>query len=65
MWLVITLAKSKSLADQIAKTLETEGILVKIRPVYKMHADEENYYELLVLKAEAQEARELLLENGF
>lgn len=64
MWVVVTLAKSKDSAKSIEALLSTEGILVKIKPLYKNVSEDENYYEIHVLESEAREAREILMEKG-
>jgi hypothetical protein len=64
MWVVVTLAKSKESAKSIETLLATEGILVKVKPLYKNVSEDENYYEIHVLESEAGEAREILLEKG-
>ena len=64
MWIVVHIAKSKEAAEHVRTLLDEEGILVKVRGVYKKRSETENDYELLVLAAEAQEARNILLEKG-
>lgn len=64
MWVVIHMIKGKDAADRISDRLKSEGILVRMRPVYKALPPQENYYELQVLQSELQEAREILMELG-
>lgn len=64
MWIVVTLAKSKDAAKKIQDILSAEGILVKLKPLYKNVNEELNYYEVLVLESEAEEAREILTDKG-
>ena len=64
MWIVVTLAKSKEAAEKIKAALSAEGILVKLKPLYKNAPEEENYYEVHVLESEAKEASEIILERG-
>ena len=64
MWIVVTLAKSKEAAEKIKAALSAEGILVKLKPLYKNAAEEENYYEVHVLESEAKEASEIIMEKG-
>ena len=45
--------------------LSREGVLVRLKPVYRNRSEEENCYELLVLRSEAASAREIFLEQGF
>jgi len=44
---------------------QEEGILVKIKGVYKQKTENDNYYEILVLESEAEEAKDILVEKGF
>lgn len=64
MWVVVTLAKSSDAAKNIESLLSAEGILVKIKPLYKKVSESENYYEIYVLESEAEEARDILMEKG-
>lgn len=65
MWVAIHIADSKSAADKIVHTLSDEGFLVKISPVYKNVSSKGNHYEILVLKSEAYDARNILMLNGY
>ncbi len=64
MWLVVGMAGSKKAAVLMQKTLEGEGILVKLRNVSSKAKDGGDTYEILVLESESGQAREILLENG-
>ena len=64
MWMVIHMAKSEAAANDARDCLAREGFLVKLRPVYRSVSAQENYFELLVLRSEAQEARLLLMDRG-
>lgn len=64
MWMVIFLAHTRLRAEAIYEQLLQEGFLVRLSPVYRAVSDSENYYELMVLKSEAQEARQMLLDKG-
>lgn len=64
-WIVIHMARSQREAQRLSDKLTDEGILVKLKPVYKNKSEQENYYELMVLSSEAEEAREIFLEKGF
>ena len=61
-WVVIHMAHSRQEATQM---LSREGVLVRLKPVYRNRSEEENCYELLVLRSEAASAREIFLEQGF
>jgi len=65
MWMVIYMAQNKETAHQLQELLTQEGFLVKCKAVYKNVSSEENYYEILVPKSEANEAHSILIENGF
>jgi len=65
MWMVVYMAQTKETAEQIRNVLTAEGFLVKLKPVYKNVSSEENYYEILVPKSEANEAHDILMEKGF
>jgi len=50
MWTVVYMAQSKEIATTMQELLTSEGILVKLRPISKNHDNNDNYYEVLVLK---------------
>jgi hypothetical protein len=58
------MVQSETAADKACVLLRNEGFLVKARPVYRSVGSDENYFELLALRSEAQEARKFLLENN-
>ncbi len=64
MWMVIHMAKSLALAQEMRALLANEGFLVKVSPVYRAVSDEDNYYELMVPESEAAEARQTLMDRG-
>jgi hypothetical protein len=64
-WIVIHMARSGQEAERLKQKLTEEGILVRLKPVYKNRAEKDNYYELLVLHSEVEAAREIFLEKGF
>lgn len=63
-WKVIHMARSEKSANEILSLLEREGILARSKQVYRTVSSEENYYEIMVLGAEAIEAQQLLIENN-
>lgn len=65
MWVVIYMAHSKNVADTIEEVLNREGILFKIKSVYKNVTLDKNCYEVLVPQSEAIEAQAALMENGY
>ena len=50
-WIVIHMARSQREAQRLSDKLTDEGILVKLKPVYKNKSEQENYYELMVLSS--------------
>lgn len=65
MWIVVGVANNQSLADRMKKTLENEGILVKVRNASVRARQQGTTFEIMVLESEADSSREVLLENGF
>ena len=65
MWLVVGVAGDKTMAQDMQKALEAEGILVKQRAASVRASRAGNTFEILVLESEAESSREILLENGF
>ena len=63
-WKVIHMARSEKHAQEILRLLEQEGILARSKQVYRTVSSEDNYYEIMVLGAEAREAQQLLIENN-
>ncbi|MDO4357094.1 MAG: hypothetical protein Q4E13_11355 [Clostridia bacterium] len=64
-WITIHMAHTAELASSAKELLESEGFLVNLRPLAHSVSQGENCFEIMVLKSEAAEARELLLERGF
>ena len=64
-WVVIHMAHSRQEAARLTQMLSREGVLVRLKPVYRNRSEEENCCELLVLRSEAASAREIFLEQGF
>lgn len=63
-WRVIHMTRSEAHANEILALLSQEGILARSKQVYRTVSSEENYYEIMVLGAEAREAQQLLIENN-
>ena len=63
-WRVIHMTRSEDHANEILALLSQEGILARSKQVYRTVSSAENYYEIMVLGAEAQEAQQLLIENN-
>ena len=64
MWMVVHMARSRAAAEEVCDCLTKEGLLVRLHPVYRAVASQENYYEVRVLESEMQEARNILLERS-
>ncbi|HEX2952536.1 MAG TPA: DUF2007 domain-containing protein [Bacillota bacterium] len=63
MWTVLYIAPSQSEANRLKMLMETEGILVRLRPVGLMIDENTANVEVLVPEAELEEAQEVLT-NG-
>ena len=64
-WITIQVMHSAEQADSAKALLEEEGFLVNVRPLAHSVSQSENCFEIMVLKSEAAEAREVLMERGF
>ena len=64
-WITIQVMHSAEQADDARDILESEGFLVNVRPLAHSVSQSENCFEIMVLKSEAAEAREVLMERGF
>jgi hypothetical protein len=64
MWIVIHIAHSEKIADEICSILANEGFLVKRRAIHASRNNFDNGYEIRVLKSEAIEARDILHAHG-
>lgn len=62
MWTTIYVASNKKWTDNIKDILTHEGIYVKVNDISKEAG--EISYAILVLENEAEDAREILVENG-
>ncbi len=65
MWTVVYMAQSKEIVTKLQQILETEGLLVKIRPISKNPENNDNYYEVLVPESEVEEAHSIIIDTGF
>lgn len=64
-WITIQVMHSAEQADSAREILEGEGFLVNVRPLAHNVSQGESCFEIMVLKSEAAEAREVLMEHGF
>ncbi|ABR50152.1 conserved hypothetical protein [Alkaliphilus metalliredigens QYMF] len=62
MWTVVYMANTKRDAEKMQKILTEEGFLVKIKPISK--SNEEGTCEILVPRAEVEEAHHILMNHG-
>ena len=63
MWVVIHMVHTKQRAEQAQQHLSREGVLCRLRAVYKGVPEADNYYEIRVLQVEAAEAQAILMEH--
>ncbi len=59
------MAQSKEIATKLQELLTNEGILVKLRPINRIHDNTDNYYEVLVPEGEVEEAHSVIIEKGY
>ena len=64
VWLVIHMIRGEDGAQRIVDMLTNEGLVAKLNPVYRNKSAQDNFYEIVVLRSEADEARNLLFEHG-
>ncbi len=64
LWMVVHMAHGRQRADKVEAMLQAEGFLVKRRQLDRSVSETDGAYELLVLKSEAHEAREFLMDKG-
>ena len=65
LWITIQVVHSAEQAESVRICLEEEGFLVNVHALAQSVSQGENCFEIMVLKSEAAEAREMLLERGF
>ena len=58
------MAKSLSAAERLQQRLTEEGFMARLRPISRAADAEDSYYELLVLRSEAEEARKVLFDQN-
>lgn len=64
LWLVVYMTHSRQRAETVERLLSEEGFLVRAAELNRAVFGS-GTFEISVLESEAQEARKLLLENGF
>jgi len=60
LWTVLYVAPNQTVANRIKDFMETEGILVRLRPIGIRTVGSYTNYEVLVTEAEIDEAQEVL-----
>ena len=65
MWIVVGMANSMSLANDMQSALEAEGLLVNVQDMSDRAKRSKKTIEIRVLESELDSAREILRENGY
>ena len=65
MWIVVGMAGTLNMANDMQTVLEAEGLLVKIKDLSDGRKGRKGTYEVLVLESELEAAQEILCENGY
>lgn len=60
MWTVVYFAPNRAEADMVKRMLDSEGLLVNLRPVGIFQINETCAFEVIVPESEAEEAQEIL-----
>ena len=60
LWTVLYVAPNKTIANRIKDFMETEGILIRLRPLGLRVKENITNFEILVTEAELEEAQEVL-----
>lgn len=63
MWIVVYMASSRELAENLKGLLEKGKILVKLKPVIKC-AEDQSCYEVLVPESEVGMAHDIIIDAG-
>lgn len=61
MWVVIYLAKGKSVVTELRRLLEDDGILVMIRRKTNEADENEAFFEILVPQTEVEAAQDIII----
>lgn len=62
MWTSIYIANTKTQADRMQKTLQSEGFLTKVRFVGGTVVQKDGIFEIQVLESEADEAQSVVYD---
>jgi len=65
MWIVVGMANSLPIANDMQSALEAEGLLVNVQDMSDGAKRSRKTIEILVLESELDSAREILRENGY
>jgi len=60
MWTVVYIAPNRPIADMLKELLESDGILVMLRPIGAPHMGASGSVEILVPESEVEEAHEII-----
>lgn len=63
VWVIIHMVRGEDGAQRVVDMLTSEGLVAKLHPVYRNRSAKDNFYEILVLKSESDEASNLLVEH--
>lgn len=63
MWIVVYMARSRELAENLKALLQDGEVLVKIKPVIKS-SDAQSCYEVLVPESEVGIAHDIIIDAG-
>ena len=63
-WTVIHMTRGQVRAQEILQVLQAEGFMARVQQMSRAMSGEENDFEILCLQSEAQEAHQLLIEQG-
>ncbi|MDP2892060.1 MAG: hypothetical protein Q8O09_02850 [Bacillota bacterium] len=64
MWMVLHVTEGEKTAELIQELLLREGFLVKVEP-FVLDNTKASIMHIMVLSSEVEEARKVLIENGY
>ena len=64
VWMVVHIARDEAHANLIREAFEREGLMIRLQSTYRDSVEDDNSYQIMVLRSEAEEARELISERG-
>ena len=63
MWIVVYVAKSREIAENLRLLLEEAGLPVKIRPVSRECSQQSCSYDILVPDSEVAQAHSIIIDK--